>query len=230
MTNHIPLPEIYRKMASFDFDTLLDELVRTHGHLCPGQILGMRMAILGLREIGSENPRGNGKKDLSVLVEMDRCATDAIQSITGCSLGKRTMKFLDYGKMAATFLNLKTGRAIRIVAKEEARQKAKEYFPTIGNKYLAQTEAYKIISDQELFNILEVNIKLKPEDMPGRPLTRVRCDSCGEYVQDMREIYRAEKILCKPCAEGGYYTLQISSPLDHLGQQPTLSLNHEIPI
>lgn len=196
-------------MADFNFETLLDESVRIHGHLCPGQILGVRMSILGLKEIGIENTNGKNRKHLIVFVEMDRCATDAIQSITGCSLGKRTMKFMDYGKMAATFLNLKTGRAVRIVAKEEARERAKEFLPEIGNKYIAQTEAYKLMSDQELFKIIEVNIKLKPEDMPGRPIKRMKCDLCGEYVQDMREVYRDGKILCKPCAEGGYYTVQI---------------------
>jgi formylmethanofuran dehydrogenase subunit E len=195
-------------MADLDFHTLLEESARIHGHLCPGQILGVRMAILGLREIGIENPKGNGRKDLIVFVEMDRCATDAIQSITGCSLGKRTMKFMDYGKMAATFLNLNTGKAVRIVAREEARKRAKEYFPEIENRYTAQSEAYKIMPDQGLFNIMEVKIELKPEDMPGRPLKRVQCDLCGEYVQDMKEVHRDGMILCKPCTERGYYTVQ----------------------
>jgi formylmethanofuran dehydrogenase subunit E len=103
---------------------LLDESVRLHGHLCPGQVLGVRMAMLGLNEIGIADPKGTDRKNLIVFVEMDRCATDAIQSVTGCSLGHRTMKFLDYGKMAATFLNLKTQKAARIVAREESREKA----------------------------------------------------------------------------------------------------------
>ena len=117
------------------------------------------------------------------------------------------MKFMDYGKMAATFMNLKTGRAIRIVAKEESRQKAKEYFPEIENKYEAQLEAYKIMPDDELFEIMDVKIALKPEDMPGRPMKRVRCDSCGEHVQDMREIEKNGKVLCRPCAGEGYYRI-----------------------
>src|SRR3990172_11708339 len=91
------------------FDLLLQQSVRTHGHLCPGQVLGVRMSLLGLREIGIDDPKGKDRKTIIVFVEMDRCATDAVQSITGCSLGHRTMKFMDYGKMAATFLNLKTG-------------------------------------------------------------------------------------------------------------------------
>ena len=133
-----------------DFEALLNESVKIHGHLCPGQVLGVKMSMLGLREIGIEDPKGKDRKSLIVFVEMDRCATDAVQSVTGCSLGHRTMKFTDYGKMAATFVNLKTGRAVRVVAKEESREKAKKYFPDIEDKYKAQLEAYKVMSDKEL--------------------------------------------------------------------------------
>ena len=188
-----------------DFDSLLEESARIHGHLCPGQVLGVKMSMLGLRGIGIEDPKGKDRKSIIVFVEMDRCATDAVQSVTGCSLGHRTMKFMDYGKMAATFLNLKTGKAVRVVAKEESRQKAKDLFPDIENKYTAQLEAYKIMSDEELFDVMEVNVKINPEDMPGRPLRRIKCDSCGEYVQDLREVQRNGRVLCLPCADTGYY-------------------------
>jgi len=188
-----------------DFEALLQESVKIHGHLCAGQVLGIRMSMLALREIGINEPKGADRKSLIVFVEMDRCATDAVQSVTGCSLGKRSMKFMDYGKMAATFVNTRTGKAMRIVAKEGSRLKAKEYFPGVENKYTAQLEAYKIMSDEELFDMMEVTVKLKPEDMPGRPMRRVQCDSCGEHVQDMREVYQNGKVLCTPCAVGGYY-------------------------
>src|SRR5512143_3149814 len=151
----------------FNLPSLLEESARIHGHLCPGQVLGVKMSMLGLREIGIADPKGKDRKSIIVFVEMDRCATDAVQSVTGCSLGRRTMKFMDYGKMAATFVNLKTGQAVRVVAKEEPRQKAKEYFPEIANKYEAQLEAYKIMADNELFEVMEVNVEINPEDMPG---------------------------------------------------------------
>ena len=189
----------------FNFESLLEASVELHGHLCPGQVLGVKMSLLGLREIGITDPRGRDRKSLIVFVEMDRCATDAVQSVTGCSLGRRTMKFMDFGKMAATFLNLRTGRAIRVIAKEEARQKAKEYFPEIESKYTAQLEAYKIMSEEDLFDVMDVQVTIPPEDMPGRPVQRIRCDSCGEYVQDMREVYREGKVLCRPCSYPGYY-------------------------
>ncbi|MHB8880581.1 MAG: FmdE family protein [Thermodesulfovibrionales bacterium] len=191
---------------SMTFEELLDESARIHGHLCPGQVLGVKMSMLGLREIGISEPKGKDRKSLIVFVEMDRCATDAVQSVTGCSLGRRTMKFMDYGKMAATFLNLKTGKAVRLIAKEESRQRAKEYFPEIENKYTAQFEAYKIMPEAELFDLMEVTIALPPEDMPGRPLGRIICDACGEQVQDMREVSKDGRTLCRSCAGPGYYT------------------------
>jgi formylmethanofuran dehydrogenase subunit E len=192
-------------MALMNFESLLDESVRIHGHLCPGQVLGVKMSMLGMRLIGINDPKGKDRKSIIVFVEMDRCATDAVQSVTGCSLGHRTMKFMDYGKMAVTFLNLNTGKAIRIIAREDAREKAKNYFPDIENRYRAQLEAYKIMSDEELFDVMEVSVELRPEDMPGRPLGRIRCDSCGEYVQDLREVRREGRVLCRPCADIGYY-------------------------
>jgi formylmethanofuran dehydrogenase subunit E len=188
------------------FKSLLDESARIHGHLCPGQVLGVRMSLLGLREIGITNPRGMDRKSLIVFVEMDRCATDAVQCVTGCSLGRRTMKFMDYGKMAATFVNLKTGQAVRVLAREDARENAQALLPDISDKHRAQLEAYKIMPEKALFAAKAVTVTLRPEDMPGRPLRRVPCDACGEHVQDMREIERNGRILCRPCAEGGYYS------------------------
>ena len=190
-----------------DFESLLEESTRIHGHLCPGQVLGVKMSMLGLRETGITDPKGKDRKNIIVFVEMDRCATDAVQSVTGCSLGHRTMKFMDYGKMAATFVNLKTGKAVRVIAREDSRRKAKEYFPEIENKYEAQLQAYKIMPDNELFDVMEVQVKINPEDMPGRPLRRVRCESCGEYVQDLREVQRNGKVFCRPCADSGYYKI-----------------------
>jgi formylmethanofuran dehydrogenase subunit E len=192
-------------LSGLGFERLLDESVRVHGHLCAGQVLGVRMSMLGLSGIGLTDPRGADRKKLIVFVEMDRCATDAVQSVTGCSLGKRSMKFLDYGKMAATFLNLESGEAVRVLAREDSREKAKALFPEMGDKYKAQLEAYKVMDDAELFEVAEVLVKVNPEDMPGRPLSRVSCHRCGEHVQDMREVYREGEALCRACADGTYY-------------------------
>jgi len=192
-------------MADMDFEILLEESLKMHGHLCPGQVLGVRMSMLGLRKTGISDPQGKDRKSIIVYVEMDRCATDAVQSVTGCSLGHRTLKYFDYGKMAATFLNLRTGKAVRVLAKEESRKMVRAYARSVEDKYEAQCEAYKVMSDNELFTVMKVRVNLKPEDMPGRPLLRLQCSSCGEYVQDMREVQINGKVLCRPCASGGYY-------------------------
>ena len=192
-------------MDKMDFEGLLQESVRVHGHLCPGQVLGVRMAMLGLGAIGIADPKGEDRKNMLIFVEMDRCATDALQSVTGCSLGHRTMKFMDYGKMAATFVNLRSGKSVRIVAREESRERARQCFPEREDKYEAQLDAYRILPDAELFEVMDVQVELRPEDMPGRPASRVRCTLCGEYVQDKRELYRNGSPLCRPCAGEGYY-------------------------
>jgi formylmethanofuran dehydrogenase subunit E len=190
---------------NLDFNKLLDESVKAHGHLCPGQVLGVRLSLLGLREIGIKDPKGKDRKNLIVYVEIDRCATDAVQSVTGCSPGKRTLKLLDYGKMAATFVNLKTGKAVRVLAIEGSKARAKNYCPEIQDKYQRQTEAYKVMPDEELFKWEGVEVEIPEHDMPGRPLSRIMCEKCGEYVQDRREVSSAGKLLCKACAQGAYY-------------------------
>jgi len=187
------------------FEEILEESVRIHGHLCAGQVLGVRLALLGLRLIGISDPKGKDRKKFLVYVEIDRCATDAIQSVTGASLGKRSLKFYDYGIMAATFVNLETGRAFRVIARESARELAKRYCPQIEDKYKAQLYAYKVMPEEELFLVQEVEVRVPHFDLPGRPKKRVRCTRCGIYIQDAREVEIEGQVLCRPCAYGGYF-------------------------
>jgi formylmethanofuran dehydrogenase subunit E len=188
------------------FEQLLEKSTKIHGHICAGQVIGVRMSMIGLREIGIDDPKAQ-RKDFYVLVEIDRCATDAIQTVTGCSLGKRSLKWLDYGIMAATFVNLKTGKAVRITALEESRETSKKYCPEIGDKYKQQLEAYRIMPEAELFKVQKVRVAVPEEDMPGRPKRRVQCERCGDWVQDCREVMQDGKPLCKPCAHGRYYEI-----------------------
>ena len=186
-------------------EELLAEAVRTHGHLCPGQVLGVRMAMYGLALIGIADPRGADRKKLYLVVEIDRCATDALQSVTGCTLGHRTLRFVDYGKMAATFVNLHTGYAVRVVAREEARELARTCCPEMDAPHAAQLEAYRRLPDADLFHARAVRVTLAPQDLPGPPLRRVQCVRCGEFVQDMREVSAAGDVLCRRCADGNSY-------------------------
>lgn len=191
-----------------EFQSLLDEAVAFHGHLCGGQIIGVKMAMAGLREIGVVDPKGNERKDLVVFVEIDRCATDAIIAVTGCRPGRRSLKVLDHGKMAATFVNLKTGKAVRINTTAESRRKAEALGAILTSAHgekEAFCQALLLMREEELFTIREVSVNLRPEDLPGEPLGMVVCDACGENVLDLREVRRDGKILCRPCAAGRTY-------------------------
>ena len=184
-------------------DELLERAAVLHGHLCPGQPLGVRMAIVGCRELGIEDPES--AKRLVVYVEIDRCASDAIQAATGCQLGRRTLKHIDYGKMAATFLDTKTGRAVRVVALEESREQAWAYAPEAHDKDEAQRLAYARMPDQALFSVRDVRLTPPVEDLPGHPRGRVRCALCGEGINDGRQVERDGEALCRGCAFGAYY-------------------------
>jgi formylmethanofuran dehydrogenase subunit E len=177
---------------------------RTHGHMCPGQVLGVRMAMLGLRELGIADPIRH-RKWLLTYVEIDRCATDAVSLVTGCRLGKRSLKFVDYGKVAATFVDLETQRAVRVVARDESRARAKQMFPDLANESKRQLEAYKVMADSDLFVVQRVRVALRPEDLPGRPRSRVACETCGEGINDGRERVVNGRVLCRSCAGDGYY-------------------------
>ena len=186
-----------------DFQTLLDAAVAQHGHLCAGQILGVRLAMRGLAELDIDPERDH--KRVIVYVEIDRCAADAVAAVTGCSLGKRTLKYADYGKMAATFVDTKTGRAVRIVALDSAREHAWKYAPEGSPKNVAQMAAYRVMPDAELFNVQAVRVNIPEFDKPGHPISRVVCAECGEGVNDGREVVCNGKTMCRACASNAYY-------------------------
>ncbi len=179
---------------------LIEAAASYHGHLCAGQILGVRMGMAGLKWLGMEDLHKN--KSLIVYVETDRCAADAIQTVTGCKLGKRTLKHIDYGKMAATFLDINKNKAVRIFVPANVRELAKKYVNNRDNPYL---EAYKMMPDNELLAFEEVVVDFRPEDLPGKPLRRIICDKCGEEVNDGREVAVDLKVYCKPCYSKPYY-------------------------
>lgn len=183
------------------FDELLLQAEVVHGHLCAGQILGVRMALLGLNRLGIADPRGVDRKRLTVFVEIDRCATDAIGMVTGCRLGKRTLKFRDWGKMAATFVDLAAGRAVRVVAREDSRQLAKELFPQIEDKNQQQMMAYRELTDAQLFTEQWVRVPMAPADLPGIKSERFQCPRCGEGVNFGRFAEVEGKRLCLSCAQ-----------------------------
>jgi len=187
-------------------DYLIDA-ERAHGHICAGQVLGVRMAMLGLQMLRIGDPQNNkeDRKRLVTFVEIDRCATDAVAVVTGCRLGKRALKFRDFGKMAATFVDVKTGRAIRIAAKESSKALARQLHPELENQNQQQMLAYREMADDDLFTTQWVKVDLPPEEFPGYRGQRIACDSCGEGINFRREVRRGMQTLCRSCAGEGYY-------------------------
>jgi len=189
------------------FETLLDESAQAHGHLCPGQVVGVRMAMLGCRLISLEEPtRRDQIKKLIVYVEMDRCTADAVAHVTGVKLGRRSLKFVDYGIMAATFLNLETGRAFRVISTEDSRDLAAVYAPDISEKGPRQLTAYKRMPDSVLFRVQKVRVDLDECDLPGPTRRKVACSICGQVIRDRREALKDSRPVCRPCSETCYFS------------------------
>jgi formylmethanofuran dehydrogenase subunit E len=187
------------------FDDYLVQAERAHGHLCAGQVLGVRMAMLGLELLGIDDPHGKDRKRLVTFVEIDRCLTDAVAVVTGCRLGKRALKFRDWGKAAATFIDLDSGKALRICAKDSSKALARELHPEFANKEQQQMLAYREMPNDDLFTIQWVKVDLPPEEFPGYKGERIVCAQCGEGINFRREIHRENKILCRSCAGESYY-------------------------
>jgi formylmethanofuran dehydrogenase subunit E len=175
-----------------------------HGHLCAGQVLGVRLAMLGLRELGITDPIADRKR-LVTYVEIDRCVTDAVALVANCRLGKRALKFRDWGKVAATFCDLETCRAVRIAAKESSKQAAKDLFPDLPREE-GQQKAYAQLSDDVLFSKEWVKVEILPEDLPGFKSPRIVCAQCGEGINFKREVLREGLTLCRACAGERYYS------------------------
>ena len=190
-----------------DFESLLKSSAAAHGHLCPGQVVGVRMAMLGCGLIGLDDPSSHAQiKKLIVYVEMDRCTADAVAHVTGVKLGRRSLKFMDYGIMAATFVNLESGQAFRVLSTEEARDLACVYAPEFTEKYPRQLEAYKRMPNSVLFRVQQVEVNLSEFDLPGPTRYKVACTRCGQVVRDHREVLENGNALCRPCARGAYFS------------------------
>ena len=193
------------QLSMKSLDEYLRDAEQAHGHLCAGQVLGVRLAMLGLIKLGIDDPQGEDRKRLVTFVEIDRCATDAVAVVTGCRLGKRALKFRDWGKVAATFVDVSSGKAIRIAARESSKNLARQMHPEIADKNQQQMQAYREITDDNLFTMQWVKVELPPEEFPGYKGERIVCELCGEGINFRREVRTAEKVLCRACAGERYY-------------------------
>lgn len=190
-----------------DFRTLLTSSAAAHGHLCPGQVVGVRMAMLGCRLIGLDAPRKRDQiKKLIIFVEMDRCTADAVAHVSGVKLGRRSLKFKDYGIMAASFVNLATAQAYRVLSTEEARDLVALYAPEVEGKVARQLAAYERMPDSVLFRVQKIDLRIPENDLPGPTSRKVTCQRCGQVIRDGREVYDQGQTVCQPCTPRSYFS------------------------
>lgn len=187
-----------------DINPYLDKGREFHGEVCAGIVIGTRIALAGLRELGMNPDERN--RDLMVYVEIDRCMADAVQAVTGITMGHRTLKYKDYGKFAATFLDLSNGKAVRVSAVEGPRPPQSDGESDGGMPDMSKmVEKLTKVPEEELLLIEEVEVDIGEHDIPGFPKYRAYCEECGDRVLDKREVIVDGRTLCKACAEGPYY-------------------------
>lgn len=186
-----------------DIQPLLEKSMQDHDHLCPRQILGVRIGLAGMKALGFSKPPQ--KKQLLIIVETDGCFVDGVIAATECTVGHRTLRVEDYGKVAATFVDIQSGQAVRIAPALNIREKASARISEEHRHYFAQMQAYQTMPDEEMFTIQEVSLTTPVDEIVSKPGLRVNCDQCGEEIMNEREIHRKEKTLCRACANEGYY-------------------------
>ena len=186
-----------------DISHLLEKSMQDHDHLCPRQILGVRIGLAGMKALGFDEPPT--KKRLLVITETDGCFVDGLIAATDCTVGHRTLRVEDYGKVAATFVDVKTGRAVRVAPALDVRERAYAYAPSEPRHYFAQMQAYQVMPDEEMFAIQEVVLNASVQEIVSRPGVRVNCDVCGDEIMNEREVKQEGLTLCRACAHGGYY-------------------------
>lgn len=186
-----------------NLQALLEKSSKNHSHLCPRQILGVRMGLCGMKSLGFDEPPAH--KRLLVIVESDGCFADGVIAATDCTVGHRTLRVEDYGKTAATFVDVETSRALRLAPAPNIRERAREFIPEEGRRYFAQMQAYQTMPGDELFTVQEVTLEKTIKQILSRPGMRVNCDICGEEIINEREVRQNGLTLCHTCASGGYY-------------------------
>ena len=194
-------------MPATEVETLLKRSEALHRHLCPRQVLGVRMGLLAARLFAVEMPQ-TGKRMLA-MVETDGCFADGVSVATGCSMGHRTMRLADYGKIAVTFIDTREGRALRVAPLPGLRARAVAEFPDAGNRWRAYLEAYQRLAENQMFAVQEVALNFDLKATIGRPGTRTCCIQCGEEIVNQREVLREGRMLCRSCAGESYWSMKV---------------------
>jgi formylmethanofuran dehydrogenase subunit E len=192
-------------LAMTDLQHLLDQTAALHNHLCPRQVLGVRIGMYAAELFALELPQAD--KRLYAFVETDGCFADGVSVASGCWLGHRTLRLMDYGKVAATFVDTQTERAVRIWPHPAARQQATFCIPNAQSRWYAQLEAYQTMPYAGLVCAAEVHLRFSIQALMSRPGLRQSCEICGEEILNERETIVDGQNLCRSCADGGYYNI-----------------------
>ena len=186
---------------------ILESSMQDHDHLCPRQILGARIGMAGMKALNFMEPPK--KKELLVISETDGCFVDGVIAATGCTVGHRTLRVEDYGKVAATFVNIGTGKAVRVAPVLDIRQKAYCYALGESRHYFAQMQAYQVMPDEVMFSLVEVNLSIPIKELISRPGVRTSCEICGEEIMNDRQVGYQGLVICRACALPAYYETTI---------------------
>ena len=189
--------------APLDLQALLRQSEAQHRHLCPRQVLGVRMGMLAARRFTVAMPQQD--KRILTIVETDGCFADGVTAATGCSMGHRTMRLADYGKIAATFIDTREGRALRVAPLPDLRARAVQALPEATNRWRAYLGAYQRMADEEMFAVRDVTLNFDVESTVGKPGTRGICAECAEEIINQREVLCAGRVLCRSCAGDSYW-------------------------
>lgn len=187
-----------------ELERLLQISATQHGHLCPRQVLGVRIGMYAAQWLDVPYPQSD--KRLFTFVETDGCFADGVSASTGCTLGHRTMRLMDFGKVAAVFVDTATRQTIRIRPRLDSRSQAKLYVPNARSRWHCQLEAYQIMPLDELFEVQEILLTLSMKELISRPGVRETCSECGEEIINEREVIQQGRVLCRSCAGEKYYT------------------------
>ena len=196
-----------------DIQSLLERSMQDHDHLCPRQILGVRIGMAGMKALGFSEPPQN--KRLLIISETDGCFVDGVIAATGCTVGHRTLRVEDYGKVAVTFVDTKTGQAVRVAPRLDIRERAVAFAPEEPRHYFAQMQAYQTMPDEEMLTTQDVRLHMPMEQIISRPGMRVNCDICGEEIMNEREVNRNGLTICRSCFGDGYYYFHIGMSFKH---------------
>ena len=190
-------------VLSHDLSVILAASSARHSHLCPRQVLGARIGLAGASALGLDIPRTD--KRLLIFVESDGCFADGVEVATGCTMGHRTLRLEDYGKIAAVFVDVESERAVRLAPRLDVREQARSYAPDERRHYFAQLHAYQIMPDGELLSIQPVSLTTPVAQIVSRPIVRTACQRCGEEIINEREVVAHGQTFCRSCAGPGYY-------------------------